>query len=169
MNPDNDTISRRDLRDALRQVTKGDPKDSARPLVFTKKYTLTGELVDELFDLVNELFDETKGPKRFDLVNETKKPKREPVKTVTPSDETLTYRELDESLTRLKYGVLRYNVHAEDIYRDVKDHREPAYEVGAYYKSAQGMVYQRVASGWMGIGAYGVISHDIPTRPLTKI
>jgi len=84
------------------------------------------------------------------------------------SVEVITEKELGEAFRRLGY---QSEVHARNIFADIKKHREPEWHEGDVVRDADGFVWERHGDGWgkpKG-GGSGFWGHGFPSRPLTRL
>jgi len=140
---DEDTVTRRQLRDELAQhMTHASPPE------FASYYSLT-ELVNET---VNEIL-----RKRSTLP---------PKVDVTGGKAAITLDELDAALNRMNYNV---GLHADRIYRNIVDHREPVWKDGDVVKDAGGHFFRRSGNAWTSFGTSRAYEDNYPIRPLKKI
>jgi hypothetical protein len=83
--------------------------------------------------------------------------------------DTVTFEELAATLRRLGYDYAT-ETNARRIYKDIVEHREPAWKVGDIVRSATNTVFTRLSGGaWMNQATQLAVKDEYPQRPLTKI
>lgn len=83
-------------------------------------------------------------------------------------DQLITRNELDAALVRMRYTG---GLHADNIVRNILEHREPKWEFGDVVRDANGCIFKRAAAdgGWWTTGNSQVLSDSTPKRPLTRL
>jgi len=100
-------------------------------------------------------------------------------KSVLSDDDTVTVRELRETLTRMfpddRCQICGAAFHGGDkahiaVLDDIFSHREPKYPYGTVWKDDSGVHWQRATGDmWLRMGQSGTFSHTYPKRPLKRM